>query len=467
MRTECKPESYQFQDLGRRKVVADFSGGRLTSDAGALLLRQVEERFGVIEQLATCFEDQRDPGLIEHSVRDLVAQRVMALALGYEDLNDHDELRQDPLLAVAVGKRDLLGEKRFTERDEGKALAGKSTLNRLELSAAESNEYKKTPVNPEAVERLLVDLFIQTRAQEPQLLILDVDTTCDVVHGQQEGRFFQGFYDQYCYQPRYVFCGPWLLSARLKTADVEAAAGSVEDLECIVTRLREVWPEVEIWVRGDSSFARDEIMNWCEEQTGMHYVFGFARNRKLAGMIGEEMEQARRLRQESGQPARVYRDLRYRTRQSWSRERRVVAKAEYTLEGANPRYLVTSLEAERIGALELYEQTYCARGDMENRIKEQQMGLFADRTSTGKIKSNQLRLWFSSAAYSLLQLLREVGLKGTRMARAQCWTIRIKLLKIGAQIRVSVRRVAVRMASGCPYQDVFAQAYANLASAST
>ena len=467
MKTECKAKSYRFQDLGKRQVVADFEGGRLTSDAGAVLLRQVEERFGVIEQLAACFEDHRDPGLIEHSVRDLVAQRVMALALGYEDLNDHDELRRDPLLALAVGKRDLLGEGRFRERDEGQALAGKSTLNRLELSAVESNQYKKTPVDPEAVERMLVELFIQTREPEPQLLILDVDTTCNVVHGQQEGRFFQGYYDEYCYQPRYVFCGPWLLSARLKTAEVESAAGTVEDLERIVTRLREAWPEVEIWVRGDSAFAREEIMHWCEEQTGVHYVLGFARNPKLTGMISEEMEQAHRMREQSDRPARVYRDLRYRTRQSWSRERRVVAKAEYTLAGANPRFLVTSLEAEQIGAAQLYEQTYCARGDMENRIKEQQMGLFSDRTSTGKIKSNQLRLWFSSVAYWLVQLLREVGLKGTMMARAQCWTIRTKLLKIGAQIRVSVRRVAVRMASGCPYQEVFFQACANLAPDST
>ena len=467
MRTECKTESCRLQDLGRRKVVADFGGGRLTSDAGAVLLREVEGRYGVIEQLAGCVEDHRDPGLIEHSVRDLVAQRVMALALGYEDLNDHDELRQDPMLAVAVGKRDLLGANRSTKRDKGKALAGKSTLNRLELSAAESSEYKKTPVEAENVRRLLIDLFIQTREETPELLILDIDTTCDVVHGQQEGRFFQGFYDEYCYQPRYVFCGPWLLSANLKTAEVEAAAGAVEDLQLIVSRVREVWPEVKIWVRGDSAFARDEIMSWCEKQPGIDYVLGFARNPKLAGMISDAMDQARQLREESGQPARVYQDLRYRTRQSWSRERRVVAKAEYTLSGANPRFLVTSLETDQIGAAQLYEQTYCARGDMENRIKEQQMGLFSDRTSTGKIKSNQLRLWFSSVAYWLVQLLREVGLKGTRMARAQCWTIRTKLLKIGAQIQVSVRRVAVRMASGCPYQDVFFQACANLAPDST
>ncbi len=290
MSTECKAESYRFQDLGRRQVVADFRGGRLTSDAGALLLREVEQRFGVIEQLAACFEDERDPGLIEHTVRDLVAQRVMGLALGYEDLNDHDELRQDPLLALAVGKSDVQGEDRFTKRDEGKALAGKSTLNRLELSAAGSDEYKKTPVDAGAVERLLVDLFIQTREEEPELLILDVDTTCDVVHGRQEGRFFQGFYDEYCYQPRYVWCGPWLLSARLKEADVEAAAGTVEDLERIVRRLREAWPAVEIWVRGDSSFAREEIMGWCEKQSRVEYVLGFARNPKLARMISEAME---------------------------------------------------------------------------------------------------------------------------------------------------------------------------------
>lgn len=466
MNTECKERRWRFQDLGRRQVVADFEGGRLSSDAGALLLRQVEERFGVIEQLASCFEDQREASLIEHSVGELVGQRVMGLALGYEDLNDHDVLRRDPLLALAVGKSELLGKARLKQRDRGNALAGKSTLNRLELSAAQSDKYKKTPVNPEAVERLLVDLFIQTRP-EPELLILDVDTTCDVVYGQQEGRFFQGFYDEYCYQPRYVFCGPWLLSASLKTAEVEAAAGTVQDLERIVSQLRQAWPGVEIWVRGDSGFARDQIMSWCEKHTGVHYVLGFARNSRLTGAISQEMEQARRRREQSQQPARVYRDLRYRTRDSWSRQRRVVAKAEYTLAGANPRFLVTSLRADRISAAQLYEQTYCARGDMENRIKEQQMGLFSDRTSTGKLKSNQLRLWFSSFAYWLLQLLRQQGLKGTTMARAQCWTIRSKLLKIGAQIQVSVRRVAIRMASGCPYQEIFAQACDNLAPGAT
>jgi hypothetical protein len=453
--------------LGKRQVVADFKGGRLTSDAGALLLRSVEERFGVIEQLSRCFEDKRDPRWVEHTVRDLVAQRVMGLALGYEDLNDHDELREDPLLAVAVGKRDPLGAERLAEGDQGKALAGKSTLNRLELSAAESDQYKKTPVDGEKVGRLLVDLFIQTREESPQQLILDIDTTCDVVHGKQEGRFFQGFYDEYCYQPRYVFCGPWLLSCTLKTAEVEAAAGAIEDVQSIVRRLREAWPEVRIWVRADSSFARDEIMNWCEQEPGVDYVVGFARNSKLTGMISEELEEARRLRDQSGHSERLYRDLRYRTRESWSRERRVVAKAEYTREGSNPRFLVTSLAKEDFPAEWLYEQIYCARGDMENRIKEQQMGLFSDRTSTRRIKSNQLRLWFSSFAYWLVLLLREVGLKGTRMARAQCWTIRTKLLKIGAQIRVSVRRVWVSMASACPYQDVFALAWRNLNSGGT
>jgi len=467
MQTECKGEEYRFQDLKRRQVVADFEGGRLTSDAGALLLREVDQRFGVIQQFSGCFEDRRDEGLIEHPLRDLLAQRVMGLALGYEDLNDHDDLRLDPLLAVAVGKSDPLGEDRFRDRDRGSALAGKSTLNRVELSAVSTDQCKKTPVDPEAVEQFLVDLFIQTRREKPERLILDVDTTCDVVHGQQEGRFFNGFYDEYCYLPLYVFCGASLLSARLKSSEEDAAAGTVQDLERIVGHLRQAWPEVEIWVRADSGFARDEIMSWCEEQPQVQYVLGFARNSRLASMIDSEMEQARQRRDESGEPARVYADLDYRTRRSWSRRRRVVAKCEYTLEGANPRFLVTSLKSDRIGARGLYEQTYCARGDMENRIKEQQLGLFSDRTSTSKIKSNQLRLWLSSVAYWMVHLLREFGLQGTRMARAQAWTIRCKLFKIGAQIRVSVRRVAVHLASGCPYQDVFAQAWANLAPAGT
>jgi len=466
MQTECKADRYRFQDLGSRRVEADFCGGTLTSDGGALLLREVEKRYGLIESLASCFEDHREAGLIEHSVRDLLAQRVMGLALGYEDLNDHDDLRRDPLLAVAVGKTDPEGGDRHADRDRGCALAGKSTLNRLELSAGERDEYKKTPVDPEKVKSLFVDWFIARQEAPPRLLILDVDTSCNVVHGTQEGRHFHGFYDAYCYLPLFVFCGPWLLSARLKSSQGDATEGTVEDLDRIVAQLRQAWPGVEIWVRGDSSFAREEIMSWCESE-GVHYVFGYCRNVKLAGMITSEMAQARQKREETGRAARVFADLHYRTRRSWSRPRRVVAKAEHTAEGANPRYLVTSLPVERIGPRELYEQTYCARGDMENRLKEQQMGLFSDRTSTRRLKSNQLRLWFSATAYWMLQLMREVALKGTRLARAQCWTIRNKLLRIGARVRVSVRRVAVHLATGCPYQDVFARAWENLVPAGT
>ncbi len=462
MDTECTPESYRFQDLGKLKVVADFLGGTLTSDGGALLLREVESRFGVIEKLAGCFEDRRDPSMTEHPVRDLVAQRVMGLALGYEDLNDHDELRLDPLLATAVGKKDPRGGERVREADRGKALAGKSTLNRLELSAAESDAYKKTPVDAEKMQEAFVELFLETREEEPKRLVLDVDTTVDGLHGRQEGRFFNGFYDQYCYLGRYVFCGPWLLSAQLKSSGEDAAAGAVHDLKRIVKQLRCAWPKVEIWIRADSGFARDEIMDWCEGEPGVEFVIGLARNSRLVGMVEKELEQARERFQETEKAARVFTDLRYRTRTSWSRERRVVAKAECTQLGDNPRFLVTSLPVERIEARLLYEQTYCARGDMENRIKEQQMGLFSDRTSTRRLASNQLRLWFSSAAYWLLQLLRERGLKGTQLARAQCWTIQKKLLKIGARVRVSVRRVAVRMASGYPYQQVFAQTWRHL-----
>ncbi len=462
MGTECKGKSFRFQDLGKRCVVADFEGGEITSNAGALLLREVERRHGVIAALAECFEDHRAAEMVEHPVRDLVAQRVMGLALGYEDLNDHDDLRRDPALAAAVGKEDPLGGGRVRESERGKALAGKSTLNRLELSAAERDGCKKTPVDAGRARDLFVELFVATAGEPEGPLVLDVDTTMDAVHGSQEGRWFNAFYNEHCYLARYVFCGQWLLSAQLRSAKEHAAAGTVEDLERIVPRLRRAWPEVGIVVRADSAFAREEIMAWCETN-GVEYVIGMARNTRLEGMILAEMAVAGRRREETGGAAREFADLRYRTNSSWSRERRVVAKAECTPSGDNPRFVVTSLEAAEVGAGELYERVYCGRGDMENRIKEQQMGLFSDRTSTRRMASNQLRLWFASAAYWLLHLLRETGLKGTSLARAQSWTIQLKLLRIGALVRVSVRRVSIRMAGGCPHQDVFARAWERLA----
>ena len=465
METQCSATQLEFHSLGQRKVVGQFDGGTITSDAGGLLLRETEKRTGIIAGFARCFEDLRNPDLIEHTVAELVAQRVYGLALGYEDLNDHDDLRRDPVFAVLVGKEDPEGEKRVRAQDRGKAAAGKSTLNRLELTPAEPTgaelRYKKIIMKPEEIDRLFVDVFLQAHAEAPEEIILDVDATDDPLHGNQEGRFFHGYYMNYCYLPLYIFCGEFLLCARLRPSNIDASEGTVEELERIVGQIRSAWPEVRIVVRGDSGFCRDHIMSWCEAQ-GIEYVFGLAKNERLKAMIAEELQRAQALYQATQKAARVFKGFRYETRESWTRERRVVAKAEHLDKGANPRFVVTSIEPEQMEAQSLYEQLYCGRGDMENRIKEQQLWLFADRTSAGKMRANQLRLYFSSAAYLLMQALRRLGLRGTQMAAAQCHTIRLKLLKVGAQVRVTVRKVWVSLAGGYPYVELFRQVYRNL-----
>ena len=465
MQTQCTPTLFEFHALGKREVVATTDGGNITSDAGGLLLREVEKRMGLVRRFAECFEDLRDPELVEHSVEELIAQRVYGLALGYEDLNDHDELRKDPLLAVLVGKSDPQGADRIRQRDKGKAMAGKSTLNRLELTPDAPSEkeqrYKKIVMKPEAIDRLFVDRFIQAHQEPPEEIILDVDATDDPLHGNQEGRFFHGYYGNYCYLPLYIFCGEFLLCARLRPSNIDASAGTVEELERIVGQIHAAWPEVRITLRGDSGFCREGIMAWCEGH-GVDYVLGLAKNERLKAMIGEELEEVRHGYEAAKQGTRMFKELSYETLNSWSRPRRVVAKAEHLDKGSNPRFVVTSVAAERLAGAQLYEELYCGRGDMENRIKEQQLWLFADRTSAAKMRANQLRLYFSSVAYVLMQGLRRMGLQGTEMAKAQCQTIRLKLLKIGAQIRVSVRKVWVSMASGYPYQDLYAQVYRNL-----
>ncbi|MGH7751808.1 MAG: IS1380 family transposase [Gemmatimonadales bacterium] len=464
MATQCTQTSFPFHSQSGREVVARFDGGTITSDGGGVLLAEVERRTGILRQFAGCFTDYRHPGWVEHSVYDLVAQRVYGLALGYEDLNDHDELRADPLLATLVGKKDPTGSERARRRDAGKALAGKSTLNRLELTGAEAGpgeRYKKIVVDEAAVQSLLVEVFLQSQAQAPEQVVLDLDATDDALHGRQEGRFFHGFYGGYCYLPLYIFCGEHLLCARLRPSDIDASAGALEDVKRIVRQIRQRWPGVCIILRADSGFAREEIMSWCEAHA-VEYVFGLARNARLVRALGKQLRQARRQCETSGQPARRFRDFTYRTRTSWSRRRRVVGKAEHLPQGANPRFVVSSLSAQAWGARALYEELYCARGDMENRIKEQQLCLFADRTSAATMRANQIRLWFSSVAYLLLEALRRLGLEGTALARAQCDTIRLKLLKIGAQVRITVRKVWVSLASGSPYAALFAQAYHNL-----
>lgn len=464
MNTECNPEQLEFHAFGRREVIGRFDGGRITSDGGGLLLREVDQRLGLLDRLAGCFDDYRNPGSIEHSVRALVSQRVYGLALGYEDLNDHDVLRKDSVLALLVGKADLTGEARVREQDRGNPLAASSTLNRLELStpdSARSDRYKRIAADPDALDRLLVDLFLDAHAKPPREIWLDLDATDDPLHGHQEGRFFHGYYRCYCYLPLYIFCGEHLLCARLRSSNQDAAAGSVEELERIAAQIRERWPKTRIVIRGDAGFCREAIMAWCEANH-VRYVLGLARNKRLQRALGETMAAARQAHERSGQPARRFRDFRYRTRKSWSRERRVIGKAEYLPGKANPRFVVTNLSAREAGAKRLYEQLYCVRSDMENRIKEQQLGLFADRTSTATLRANQLRLYFSSFAYVLLHGLRRLGLAGTAHAKAQSTTMRVRLLKIGARIRITARKVWVSFSEAYPYADDIAQILANL-----
>ena len=462
--TECTQTSFQFATESRREVVARFDGGTITTEAGGLLLHNTEQKTGILRQFASCFQDHRDPTRTEHSVGELVRQRIYGLAQGYEDLNDHDQLRADPLLALLCGKADVEGQQRRRKRDRGKAGAGKSTLNRLELTPADATEearYKKIVLDTEAVDDVMVDLYIQRQKRQPEEIVLDLDATDDPLHGHQEGRFFHGYYDEYCYMPLYIFIEEHLLCARLRRSNIDASKGSVEEVKRIVGRLRRVWPEAEITLRADSGFCRDEIMSWCDQhQVG--YVFGLAKNSRLLRKIRKQMRKAQRRHAATGKPERVFAEFGYRTQRSWSRRRRVVAKAEHSDKGANPRFVVTSLSRQQMEARSLYEDFYCARGDMENRIKEQQLGLFADRTSTALMRSNQIRLYFSSIAYCLMQALRELGLAGTKMAKAQCSTIRVRLLKIGARVRVTVRKVWISMATGHPAGNLFGQVYANL-----
>ena len=459
MKTECTAEQLEFHGLDRRVVVGEFDGGKISSDSGGLLLREVEHRTHILKRLANCFTDHRDADQMEHSLESLIKQRVMGLALGYEDLNDHDSLRHDPLLALLSDVIDPTGQDRRRAQDKGCALAGKSTLNRLELTPLDADtrsRYKKIVADPAAMDALLVDLFVEAYEQPPDQIILDVDATDDPLHGYQEGRFFHGYYRSYCYLPLYIFCGEHLLCARQRTADQDGAAGTVDELMRIVAHIRSSWPQTRIIVRGDSGFCRDALMSWCEAHD-VDYVLGLAKNDRLKAAICSEMAEAEQRYEASQQAARVFKDFRYRTLKSWSCERRVIAKAEHLAKGENPRFVVTSLSAEKWQARALYEDLYCARGDMENRIKEQQLDLFADRTSTHALHSNQLRLYFSSFAYVLIQTLRRLGLSGTAMARAQCNTIRLKLFKIGAHIRFSVRRVRIAFSESYPYASLFEQ----------
>lgn len=449
--TECSELRFAFATEGRREIVAEFNAGAISSDGGALLLREADRKLKLLERFSQCFLDGRNPALVEHRIEQMLAQRVYGLALGYEDLNDHEQLRHDPLLGALAGKA-----------EPGKEpLAGKSTLNRMELGDGTPNRYKKVTFWRDAIDDLLVDAFLEAHTAAPEHIVLDIDTTDFAIHGEQEGRFYHGYYDHYCYLPLYVFAGEHVLGARLRPSNIDPSAGSRKEIERIVKRIRAMWPEVKIVLRGDSGFCREELMAWCEANQ-VDYVFGMARNSLLEKIVAQALEQACRLWEQSQQPARVFVEFEHETVSgTWSRRRRVVAKAEHIDGKSNPRFVVTSLGAAAWDAQPLYEDLYCARGDMENRIKEQFM-LFADRVSAASMRANQLRLYLSVMAYSLICGLRRLGLRATSFANAQVGTIRLRLLKIGAQIRVTVRKVWVQMSSSFPLQNLFSQAVQQL-----
>jgi Transposase DDE domain group 1 len=457
MPTECNPALFEFAPVEGRQVVAAFDGGAITSDAGALLLGETDRAIRLTERFAACFTDARAVELVEHQVATLATQRVVGIALGYEDLNDHDELRHDPVLAVLAGKLEA-------KRSECAPLAGKSTLNRLELGRSEPTRYHKISHDPATIEQLFVDVFLDAHRRAPEQITLDLDATDDPLHGHQEGRFFHGYYDCYCYLPLYVFCGRHLLAAKLRRSNIDSSAGAVDEVARIVAHIRKHWPRVRILLRGDSGFAREALMAWCEANR-VDYLFGLARNERLEEAIKAELLMAAVESVRTGRSARFFRDFMWSTLDSWSRNRRVIGKAEVTGGEANPRFVVTSLKPAEVGGRYLYERIYCARGEMENRIKECQLDLFADRTSTATMRANQLRLWFASMAYVLLCALRRIGLAHTQFAQATCGTIRLKLLKLGALVRISVRRIKVAMASACPFQHEFSLAHARLRNA--
>jgi hypothetical protein len=455
MPTDCNAELFEFAPVKGRTVVAGFDGGAITSDAGAVLLGATDRAIRLVKRFAACFIDRRRPELVEHLVPTLVGQRVFGIALGYEDINDHDDLRHDPVMAVLAGKL-------AARREDCAPVAGKSTLNRLELSRGTATRYHKISHDAVTIERLFVTLFLDAHKTPPKEIILDLDATDDPLHGHQEGRFFHGYYDCYCYLPLYVFCGRHLLAAKLRPANIDGAAGATEEIARIAEQIRARWPTTRIILRADSGFARDALMTWCEAN-GVDFIFGLAKNVRLNRAIGAELAEAQEESRATGRPARRFRELIWSTRKSWSRARRVIGKAEWTQGEANPRFIVTSLTAADGDGRRLYEDVYCARGEMENRIKECQMDLFADRTSTGTMMANQLRLWFASMAYVLVDSLRRIALQATDLADATCGTIRRKLFKIGALVTVSVRRIKLAMASGCPHKAAFAAAHRALA----
>jgi hypothetical protein len=458
-------QAFFFNDLGPRQVQADFSGGMLSSDGGVLLLRQADAGLGLTWSLAACFDDGRAQLYVDHSVQHLVTQRTYGPALGYEDVNDHDWLRRDPLLAVACDKRDPLGEDRFNPAHRGVALAGASTLNRLELSHNKSTRAHKLKHDPRKVEACLLAKGVRCLPKRAAEIVVDLDAMGHRLHGTQEGRHFSAYYDDYCYLPLYVFVGDFPLWAQLRTSDKDGADGVVAALEKIVPAIRKRCRRARIIVRGDSGFCREKIMAWCEGQKAVYYCLGLAKNSVLVERLSPALVGARmRWCLCGGANVREFLEFAYQTGTSWSRSRRVIGKAEVTAQGSNPRFVVTNLPAKgfqgdedktRFTPARLYEELYCARGEMENVLKQQVLDLRADRMSTHYQASNQLRLWFAAFAYLLLERVRTLGLAGTELARATVGSVRLKLLKVAAQVSLSVRRVYVQLSSAYPLQALF------------
>ena len=484
--TKCNSPSYAFGRLSKRKITAEFSGGEITSDGGLLLLREIDQRYRISEGLASCFTDHRDSNRVQHELTTLIAQRLYGLAQGYEDVNEHDDLRHERLFGVVLGQLE-------SPHSRCAPLAGKSTLNRLEQamhvpSDLSDSRYVKMSLDPAAVEALLVELFIEQMGQPPKQIILDMDVTDDPTHGTQEGSAFHGYYHHECYPLMLICCGRHLLSAKLREAHVDPAAGALEELQRIIPQIRADWPEVKILVRGDSAYSRDDIMDWCEGHPQVDFVLAHSSNERLrqltwhleqrakAAYTAQRQTVAASLEPLRGQtpseleadlnrlvPPQVWhQSLSYRTHQSWSRERRVICKLTYDGNGPRRHFVVTSLNAKQAYPAHLHRDYYCPRGEMENRIKEHQLDLFSDRTSTHDFESNQLRLWFSSFAYVLMQALRLKALVNTELADAQFGTIRRKLLKLGAQVRISVRRIFIAFGSASPSQAIFDVAYQQL-----
>lgn len=485
IKTECSAETYSFGQLERRQVVADFSGGQISSDGGLILVAELDRHCRISERVAACFTDHREPGRVQHELQDLVAQRLYGLVQGYEDLNDHDPLRHDPMFGIAVGKLS-------SQHERCAPLAGKSTLHRLEQAMhgevdVSDQRYIKVCLNPKQMESLLVEIFLEQQGKEPNQIILDLDVSNDPIYGNQEQGFFNGYYDQMCYAPLFIFSGRHLLAAKLRPSNVDPAAGALEELQRIISQIRGQWPNVVIVVRGDSAYGRDDIMSWCESQQKVQYVLAYPSNERLRTLSWGLEQRAKAAYQQQRDeiattlegwvatpadlkaeldalvPPQVwYQSLTYQTSNSWSCQRRVVCKLTYDGNGARRHFVVTSFSSEKLSPKALHTDYYCPRGEMENRIKEHQLDLFSDRTSTHEFESNQLRLWWSSFAYVLMQSLRHYGLAKSELADAQLGTIRLKLLKVGVQVRISVRRVLMALSSAWIGQGLFHQVYQRL-----